>query len=243
MAAFFLFLGVERQHFTGVLKSGITAFDMGLETLQFGEKTRSIPAESNRDVIKALDRMRKIWAHVRPPLQRARDSSVLIDNDFPVLTQHETTLFTRAEQLTKRLVTAYRKSDLPTHLAVSIEVTGRLRALSQKMLKEVMLIGFHYEPDVNRETLAETMDQFESILLALMGKLPGISLPTPPKAVQEKLVRMDAQWVELKPFVQTLVEMDDIDTADLIKLSGVSDVLLGLTQEMLDIYTRDARGA
>ncbi|MEM9044763.1 MAG: 4-hydroxythreonine-4-phosphate dehydrogenase PdxA, partial [Pseudomonadota bacterium] len=159
---------------------------------------------------------------------------------LPNIVQHELTLFERTERLTESLVQAHGASGLPLSLAVPIDVTGRLRALSQKMLKEALLIGLEYEAEDNRDTLVETVSMFENTLKALLGELQGFSLPIPPGAIPIKLREVQIAWASVKPQIDQIVAAGPVTPEGLLTLSRGSDRLLALTQDVMDLYKVEA---
>ena len=78
---------------------------------------------------------------------------------------------TLTDSLVHRIMNEY-KDDLPMELAYQIDVSGMQRTLSQKMIKEGILIGLGFEAEAHHEMLVGSMRLFQFG----MDKLRGLTV-------------------------------------------------------------------
>lgn len=76
-------------------------------------------------------------------------------------------------------------------VATAVNLTGRQRMLSQRMVKAYLMLGQGIATDDARRILQQSIDQFESQLAALKTFQPN-------QQVQSALARLDTEWTKFK---------------------------------------------
>lgn len=79
-------------------------------------------------------------------------------------------------------------------VTTAVNLSGRQRMLSQRMVKAYLMLGQGIATDNARTILQNSIDQFESQLATLK------KLQSNPK-VQEALAKLDAEWAKFKPLI------------------------------------------
>ena len=240
LASLFIKLDVEPLHFHDVIQKSFNTFKDDLVLLRQGSEARGLPPEDEPIVLETLDAVDRVWKALEPTYAAVVENRALDDAGFQVLAKHNNTLLVQCVQLASRLVEFHGDGNLSVALAVSIEVTGRLRVLSQKAIKEALLIAYGYREEQTRKSLEETSKLFDNSVLALLGELDGISLPPPSGDVVLKLRDISSHWADLSPVLEQIVETGQVDLLELYALSAESDILLEKVQAVLDIYQTEA---
>ena len=91
-------------------------------------------------------------------------------------------------------------------LAVTINLAGKQRMLTQKMSKEFLLIAAGYEVDSNKLSLQETAGLFERTLKGLLDGDATLDLPgTKDAEIRTQLQKVQSMWLEFKPNVEIAI--------------------------------------
>lgn len=88
-------------------------------------------------------------------------------------------------------------------LAVSINLSGKQRMLSQKMSKEFLLVAYGQREEENKLNLLETFTLFERTLAGLKDGDPTLDLPgTKPEEIRKQLDAVRVLWEGFKPLME-----------------------------------------
>ncbi len=94
----------------------------------------------------------------------------------------------------------------PKELAVSINLAGKQRMLTQKMTKEALLIQQGIDSDQNYHNLKETMQRFNRTLYGLLHGDPTLKLKACQNAdVQKALKAVDQVWQPMRSNIQKIL--------------------------------------
>jgi Type IV pili methyl-accepting chemotaxis transducer N-term len=81
-------------------------------------------------------------------------------------------------------------------IATAVNMAGRQRMLSQRMVKAYLMLGQNITPDDARNILQKSIDLFESQLTALKTLQPN-------QNVQTAIANLDAEWKIFRPLITT----------------------------------------
>lgn len=81
-------------------------------------------------------------------------------------------------------------------MATAVDIAGRQRMLSQRMVKAYLMLGQNIAPDDARNILQKSIDLFESQLTALKTLQPN-------QNVQAAIANLDAEWKIFRPLITT----------------------------------------
>lgn len=79
-------------------------------------------------------------------------------------------------------------------VATAVNLSGRQRMLSQRMVKAYLMLGQDISADEARAILQKSIDLFESQLATLKTFQPNT-------AVQSSLAKLDSEWTKFKPLI------------------------------------------
>jgi len=128
-------------------------------------------------------------------------------------------------------------------LAVSINLSGKQRMLSQKMSKEYLLIAYGHKVSMNQEKLKKTSALFERTLLGLLNGDEGLSLiKTTNEVTTNQLYVVKDLWRTFKPIVVAVAEQGQA-AATKQQIAQLSKDNLQLLKEMnkaVGMYEKEA---
>lgn len=78
--------------------------------------------------------------------------------------------------------------------AAAVNIAGRQRMLSQRMVKAYLMLGQDIAAEDARRTLRESIDQFESQLAVLKTYIPTAG-------VEQALVTLETAWSQCRPLL------------------------------------------
>lgn len=146
-----------------------------------------------------------------------------------------------ADSLIHRILLEY-KDDVPTDLAYRIDIVGSLRMLSQKMIKEAILVALEFEPEAHHEMLVGSMQLFRFGLDKLEGKMlhKEHMLPAATGEIAVQLEKAEHCWVKLQPILEKLDTSHKVEHAEILELAKEADVMLDAFDAMSDVLIKEA---
>ncbi len=164
-------------------------FDEVLTGLESGSDELGLQAQHDAETKRLLAKVREMWRPFSKQIDTIKESWPRIIADLHYVSENNVTLFNHANRLVKELS---RKSDAGT-----VSVAGRLRAITQRVSKAVLLFGMLGDAPSREEGLTYLALQ-DRILLGLLNgdsKL-GVRASRDP-GVRRKIIEFQAEW---KPF-------------------------------------------
>jgi hypothetical protein len=205
--------GIVVEQSKAVLHAAKEEFDTIIAALEFGnEDLNIIGQEERRKTLAAIGALHAVY----DPLHAALDDIELTggtDEEVLIVAEHNMEVLEAAKLLVSEISGQY--SD-PTALlqsdALTIDIAGRQRMLTQKMSKEVCLITSGIYADASLEVLGGTVNMFETALNALQFGMEGAGIsPAPTDEIAAGLERVQADWAEVSSLVKEIASGGTID--------------------------------
>ncbi len=184
------------------LKKTAHLFDKTLKGLRNGNAELKLVGTTNPRILRQLDKVDAIWADFQPVVQTiidqgsaTRDQVALVaKNNLPLLKQ-----MNKCVKLYEKDASGAGMSSDPS-LAVTINLSGKQRMLTQKMSKEFFLIAYGHEAADNKLNLQETFTLFDRTLKGLLDGDISLDLPgTTDSAIRQQLTTVQNMWTKFKP--------------------------------------------
>lgn len=236
MAAFYARLNIAPEQHITILSDAYALFEKSLAGLRSGSADLGLPVEDHPSVLAALDRVDLIWERYGAAIAEIAANDGVAKQELGVLAALNMKVLARANVVVKKLVAAYGGVATSEGRAIAIDVAGRQRMLSQKMVKEGALIGLNYKRTENREFLTETIELFDDSLFGLMYGNEALKLPKPPAIVLAKLQEVEALWLDSYPILEDIAASGRADKFDLQAVALNRDPLLTTMNEAVGLY-------
>ena len=230
--------GADRAHRIEVARASHMDFDKALHGLQHGDASLGLPNETNAAVLAAFAEVEAVWSVLGPAVQQL----VAGDNHSIVLGQLlrlNLPALKTSNAAVQEIVAAYGGGDLDPALARAIDVAGRQRMLSQKMMKEACFVSIGLGAEASAQALLGTIDLFANSLLQLQrGDSDAGIAPPPTPDVAQQLRAVEALWGDYRTGLIAALESngDGIRVADLTALAAMADEVLAASHQAVLRY-------
>ena len=179
-------------------------FDKTLKGLRDGDASLKLPPTVNKRIIKQLDKTKAIWIDFYALIQKILEQKQITKEQVGLVAQKNLPLLKEMNKCVKRYEKDASKAGLKADpgLAVTINLSGKQRMLTQKMSKEFLLVANGYEIEDNKLNLLETHTLFERTLQGLLDGDSTLDLPgTKNKEIRDQLAVVQGLWESFKPIV------------------------------------------
>ena len=230
LATIFVKEDVEKAHFLEVLTKEYDEFESYIAALRAGDAAYQMEPEQNKLVLEAINTVEVGWKVLGPAIKHIIDEGAASEADFKKIEKVNVQVMSLADSLIHRVLLEY-KADLPQVLAYQIDVAGAQRTISQKMIKEGILVAMGFDVEAHHTMLMGSMSLFEFGLDKLNGKMlhNEVMLPTPSDGMKTQLGRADEIWAEIKPCLEKLDNGHKTSTEEAVELSQKAD-------QMFDVF-------
>lgn len=239
-------LNVDAENNLKNLAQTVALFERTQNGLRNGDPALGLPPTTNERIRKQLDKVEGLWQQFRPLVDGVLAERKVSPEIIKALAAQNPLLLKE----TNKAVLLYEKdaaqAGLQTDpsLAVTINLAGKQRMLSQKMCKEYLLFTAGYETENNKLNLLETYGLFERTLQGLQKGDASLDLiGTKNAAILQQLAKVDALWQALKPIVVFATE-PSTTSIPLEKTAQLAKINPDLLKEMniaVEMYEREAR--
>jgi len=123
-----------------------------------------------------------------------------------------------------------------------LNLSGKQRMLSQKMVKEILLIALNEDKKANLAHLKNTSALFDKTLKGLRNGSSELHLPvTNSKRILRQLDKVDAIWAEVYPTVKNIISANNVDKDQVSIIATNNLPLLKQMNKAVGLYEKDAK--
>lgn len=213
-AACNLSAGVVPSSSRAVLDGAMQEFEEILTGLEHGDDGRGIfgPEDRHR-TLRVIEEVHKVYDPIKTVLD-AEATGDLSRDAAQVLADQNMELLGIAKLLVSELTGQYANPVALTQSnAITIDIAGRQRMLTQKMSKEVCLILSDMNAEGAKESLGGTINMFEVSLGALRNGMDQVGINPPPnQQISEGLALVQTDWKAIAPQVQAVLNGEILTT-------------------------------
>lgn len=202
-------LDVDKNKNIKNLTATVALFDKTLKGLRDGDASLGLPPTTSKRILRQLDKINdKHWQAFHKTIQEILAAKNVSQEQVGAIATANLPLLKQMNKCVKLyekdavlILSAGIDSD-PT-LAVSINLAGKQRMLTQKMSKEFLLVAYGYNSEENKLNLFETATLFERTLKGLQYGDATLDLKgTKNEAIRTQLQVVTALWANFKPIVE-----------------------------------------
>lgn len=239
-------LNVDTEGNLKNLAQTVTLFERTQKGLRNGDTALGLPPTTNERIRKQLDKVEGLWQQFRPLVDAVLAERKVSPETIKALAAQNPLLLKE----TNKAVLLYEKDaaqaglQADPSLAVTINLAGKQRMLSQKMCKEYLLFAAGYEAENNKLNLLETYGLFERTLSGLQKGDSSLDLVgTKNAAILQQLAKVDTLWQALKPIVVFATEPSttSVPPEKTAQLAKINPDLLKEMNIAVEMFEREAR--
>ena len=188
------------------LTSTASLFDKTLKGLRDGDSSLNLPPTESKRIIKQLEKINtQYWKPYHTLIQKILTSKSVTKEQVATAATLNPPLLKQMNKCVRLYEKDASKAGLKSDpsLAVTINLSGKQRMLTQKMSKEFFLIAYGYDIDSNKLNLIETSTLFDRTLKGLKSGDQILDLPgTDNKAIIAQLDQVTKLWEKFRPVIE-----------------------------------------
>jgi hypothetical protein len=197
-------------------------FDKTLKGLRDGDASLNLPPTTSKRIIKQLDKINtRHWQGFNKTIQEILAAKTVSKAQVQLIATANLPLLKQMNKCVKLYEKDASSAGLKADpgLAVTINLAGKQRMLTQKMSKEFLLVAYGYDTENNKLNLFETATLFERTLQGLQNGDPTLDLPgTSNNAIRAQLQVVTKLWTAFKPIIEKAATSETLPTADEINI-------------------------
>lgn len=232
-------LSVAKINFSANFDDVREAFD-DFKTAHYGILNGSdalgIRASTFEDVNRELARVSKDLTTFAPYIDDMMNTGFLSATDLNRLNDSGLAVLESMTSTTDTIARVYAESldSISVGETITLNIAGRQRMLSQKLVKEMCLMHVNGTPSLS---VRDTIMLFDASLNALVSGFPGAGIIAPPnQIVANRLNEAKAIWANLKPIADLAASGEIPDADSLYMFSIAMEAALRTMSEAVDAY-------
>jgi len=229
------------------LKATAELFDKTLTGLRNGDVELKLVSTTNPRILRQLGVVDGIWAEFKPVVETIIAQASASKDQVAVIAEKNLPLLKQMNKCVKLYEKDASKSGLSSApgVAVTINLSGKQRMLTQKMSKEFFLVAYGHNAQDNKLNLQETYTLFDRTLKGLLDGDDSLDLPgTTDTAIRTKLNNVQSLWNMFQPTMAFGADAENT-SIPVVKVAQVAKGNLPLLKKMNDcvkMYERKAAG-
>ncbi len=243
---FLIAKGISEAQNKENLEKTAALFEKTLNGLINGDNDLNLVAAENQKVVAQLERVTKLWDEFKKNV----DSVLGGDTSKAVLekiARENLPLLKNMNRAVKMFEDDAKKlggESLDPGMAVTLNLSGKQRMLTQKMTKELLLLANGIEPDKNRRNLKKTASLFGRSLKGLQVGDKDLELPgTENPDISEQLKLVEELWEEYKSVLDNVISSESSVVPEelLVKAAKMNLPLLREMNKAVKMYEESVK--
>jgi hypothetical protein len=210
--------------------------EVGLEE---GDEDLELTAETSPKILEAMAAVDEPWATYRGIVETGVDNGVIESAELETMDNLSLDVLKYLNIAVFK--TARRYAEITEHvslgLAITVDVAGRQRMLTQKAVKDACLMTVSADPAVHAERLAESIELFDLSLNALRDGYEDVGvIAAPTREIDRKLLEVEGLWQPVKAILDRAAGGEVLSNRDLSRVARLSEPLLQTMNEAVELY-------
>lgn len=234
--ACFVMSGIRTEELADLVIKDASTFDSVLDALSNGSGVLGWEKETNPSVVEALDAVSILWGRLGPAAMQVAHGDMHNFAVTQILNETDATA-TAMNNAVSALAKSISTGDKASRAAMTLNVAGRQRMLTQKMAKEFCFIANEISVEQNVTRLKGTIKLFDDSLTAIRkAKRKGDGLLPANTNGRYVLEGIQHMWTELEEILSKAVETGTASRDDLEDVSKRSEQMLKAMIFVVDMY-------
>ncbi len=217
-------------------------FNVSDQALRTGNSDMGLEAETFPKVISALERIDAPWAGYKLFVEKGIDEIFLEESELLAMDEASLSVLKFMNIAVFKTARAYAAHVEQVSLgqAITVDIAGRQRMLTQKAVKEACLMQVVDDPQELALTLSETVQLFDTSLKALQDGFAdvGVEAPKSPELIR-KLREVGELWTPVKELLDRAASGQVLGRSDMSQLASLSEPLLATMNEAVQLYENE----
>ena len=237
-AACFAAIGVKSEYHLQEARDAHRLFGATLHRLRHGDANLGMRVETTPRILMELDGVEELWRAYGTYVNRAAQDSDAADEMLSLIAALNLPVLRQMNRAVGAFEGHYGGSgEMHPALALTLNVAGRQRMLSQKAAKEFCMLLAVQDITMHRTALTKTIALFDSSLRALQEGNEALGLPPAPNdEIAAQLDRVDALWIPLRSVFEGMIAGDRPSAADIERVARDNIPLLKEMNEAVSMY-------
>ncbi|MEM6938716.1 MAG: type IV pili methyl-accepting chemotaxis transducer N-terminal domain-containing protein [Pseudomonadota bacterium] len=228
-----------------ILVSATSRFDRYLHALTYGDEELGIYApETKTSIIDGLKEVEAEWKLVHDAIDKVLANGKDVESAH-FIDDHNLRLLELTDKLSAEIKWSHANPfEISAADAMTMEIAGRQRMLTQKMAKRACEIWTGYRADEAKVALATLMQKFEASLRALRFGLTEAGIaPAPNDIIRADLDGLLVRWEGIKANQEALLHGQPLDLAQKVQIFHELQLELADLEHLLKDYRDHAERA
>ncbi len=236
-------MGVSAEQNLAGLRASSSRFGSTLKSLQ--DDTPNQSRSSRPAILLQLKQVNTLWQPFYKILTGIIDTGRVTPEQLNVIAAENIRLLNASSALVELYEREARRHGLSEQpeLAVTLNLAGQQRLLTQKMTKEYLLIASGHEIAENRERLRQSYVRFDRVLNGLLSGDRELGLAEPhSRRLHNQLQTVRLMWLNFMPLIKygTRTDAAAISDAQVSKIARSNLPLLHEMNRAVGIYQQQA---
>ena len=208
--------------------------------LKDGDDELGLEPETNASVLRALTRANNAFAPYGQTIRDAIEGRRVEQEHLQAISDLNGPALAEADAAVKLIERVYKSAELSEQMAMLINISGRQRMFTQRMVLLLCLSRGLASPD-NREELFRTMNRFNISLNILNRVTPGAFRDSRSQPIIERLNSVQGDWAALRERISTARRFtEDGSIEDILHVNERAEELLTRMNEIVLLYEEAA---
>ena len=221
------------------LTQALSLFERSDVALRKGDEELELSEETLEPVLDALSAIDAPWASYQAIINDGVTTGEIGTEALADLDDASLSVLKFMNIAVFKSARAYAQAfeDVPLGLAITIDVAGRQRMLTQKAVKEACMMATADDPDLHADRLAETVDLFDLSLDALRDGYEDVGvIAAPSREIDRKLSDVADLWEPVKAILDRAAEGEILSMRELSQAARLSEPLMRTMDEAVGMY-------
>lgn len=219
------------------LKRTRDQFDQTLLGLRNGDANLGLAPAEGPALLDLLTQIEGLWPYFDDEIRGSLTSGAAGRPQIDALAEFSTPLFEAIDGATDLFLEQAAGGQLRSMLPIAIHVSSRQSMLTQRMMKEFLLIAYQYEARKNRKRLKKSAAFFGRSLEALIrGDLPQKLMSPPNNEIKLQLDKVDRLWREFQPLIGVAGNGGKPSRDEILRATDLNTRLLLAMDKAVSLY-------
>ena len=215
-------------------------FSAALTGLRDGDTALGLPIETHIPIREAFDAVEALW-QLSPAVQQLAAGYGNSETLTQIMSK-TVDLLILSNEAVQRIVAKYGGSNIDAGVAKAIDVAGRQRMLSQRMVKSACFVFVGVGGEEAQQELADAISLFESSLHDLINGNPSLGISAPPTSpITEQLEVVQNLWGPFRARLEALSAEQDPNPEALLEIAVQGDEVLAQAHQAVLRYVEMAQ--